>query len=174
MFKDREQVLGTLKETIEKLNGLPFDTTLGNKPDGMVRRWHCPRLAPLGLLYSSPEIKAIINQSFRQAAKEISSSIEDPTVPYNELNSPYSMDWAVVLRWIMERYFFVDVSPHYLITDPSHLPFESVRVFTIDHAWVCAMVDGGLSLADHLNQDDDLARNAMKWAFNNYLDAPDP
>ena len=174
MFKDREQVLGTIKETIQKLNGLPFDTTLRNKPDGMVRRWHRPRLAPLDLSYSSPEIRAIINQSFREAAKKISSSIEDPKIPYNELNTPYSTDWAVVLRWIMERYFLVDVPPHYLITDPSHLPFESVRVFAIDHAWVCAMVDGGLSLANHLDQDDDLVRNAMKWAFNNYLDTPYP
>lgn len=173
-FKDREGVLSTLKETVEKLKDLPFDTTLRSKPDSMVRRWHHPRLPPLDLSYQGPDITAIIGPCLREAARTISSSIEDPKKPYNECNTPYSTDWAVVLRWIMDRYFLVDVPPHYLITDPSHLPMETVRVFAIDHAWVCAMIDGGLSLANHLDQGDDRVRDAMKWAFNNYLDTPYP
>ncbi|KAI9935073.1 hypothetical protein ASPWEDRAFT_746225 [Aspergillus wentii DTO 134E9] len=173
MFKTREQVLATLKDTVTKLKDLPFDATLKSKPDGMVRRWHRPSMPPLDLSYHGPDISAIIRPCFREAAKKISSSIEDSKVsevPYNEFNMPYSTDWAVVLRWIMDRYFLVDVPPHYLITDPSHLPMETMRVFAIDHAWVSAMIDGGLSLANHLDQDDDRVRNAIKWAFNRFLD----
>ncbi|KAF5856163.1 hypothetical protein ETB97_007820 [Aspergillus alliaceus] len=174
IYKTKEEVLSTLSETLSSLGALSTDNTHQKLSDGMIRRWRRPELPPLDLSYKSPEINSIIDKCFQDFTKKIASSEESDDVPYNELNVPKSTDWAIVLRWVLDRYYLVDVPPHYLITDPSHLPMETVRVFAIDHAWVCAMIDGGLSLANHLDQDDDKVRNAIKGAINKHLNTKMP
>ncbi|THC90264.1 hypothetical protein EYZ11_010272 [Aspergillus tanneri] len=174
IYKTKTEVLLTLSDTIKKLKALPGDRKLQNMPNGMVHRWYRPELPPLDLSYNGREITSIVHHCFDRAAKNIASSKESDDIPYNELNLPKLPDWAVILRWVLDRYYLIDVPPHYLITDPSHLPMETVRVFAIDHNWVCAMVDGGLSLANHLDQKDDKVRTAMKRAVNKHLDTQIP
>lgn len=173
-YKSKTQVLSTLSHSLREVSLLAESPSLPMKTNGMVHRWHRPEHPPLDLSYQGPEINAIIDEKFEAAAKKIAGSVEDPKIPYNEHNTPYSTDWMIVLRWILDRYHLADVPAHYLITDPSHLPEESLRFFNIDPNWVAAMIDGGLSLANHLDQTDDRVRNAMKYAVQWYLTTPLP
>ncbi|RYP11822.1 hypothetical protein DL767_011437 [Monosporascus sp. MG133] len=63
--------------------------------------------------------------------------------------------------------FLSGVPAHYLISDPTHVPPESLRFFYIDPSWVDAMIDGALSLANHSGEDKD--RVAINAAINAYL-----
>lgn len=168
-YKSAEEVLSTLADTLQKVATLPEKKILQQKSDGMAHRWRRPMLPSPDLSYKGPEISAVVDDEFEKTAKKIASSVEEPDKPYNEHNTPYSTDWMIVLHWILDRYYLVDVPSHYLITDPSHLPQEGLRFFSIDPQWVEAMIDGGLSLANHLDQTDDRVRNAIKRAFNWYL-----
>ncbi|XXG94186.1 hypothetical protein Hte_000438 [Hypoxylon texense] len=159
-YKTREEVLASLMESLGKVASLAPQQVLLQKANGMVHRWHRPERPPLDLSYRGPEISAIVDDEFQRAAKKVAGSVEDKEMPYNEYNTPYSTDWMIVLRWVLDRYHLVDVPAHYLITDPNHLPQEGLRFFTIDHNWVMAMIDGGLSLANHLDQTDDKVRDA--------------
>lgn len=70
--------------------------------------------------------------------------------------------------------YFANIPAHYLITDPSHLPQESLRFFATNANWMDALLDGALSVANYLEQDDDSIRTAIKTAINKYLDTIDP
>ncbi|KAK4153610.1 hypothetical protein C8A00DRAFT_15188 [Chaetomidium leptoderma] len=181
-YRTREDVISSIAATVDKVRKLPKSGLLEHDPNGMVHRWFRPELPKLDLTYKGSEIDASIDPFLDSAAALVASTTDGkasndestPAAPYNEFNTPYSPDWAVVLKWVMDRYFLVNVPPHYLISDPSHLPGESVRFFNVDSAWVWAMVDGGLSLANHLDRSDDRFRNAIKGAINTYLTTPIP
>jgi hypothetical protein len=91
---------------------------------------------------------------------------------YNELNVPNNTDWASVFSFILDRLYLSGIPAHYLITDPSYLPEESIRFFYVDPNWVDALIDGTLSLANHLEPDDDTIRCAIKDNINMYLKTP--
>ncbi|KAK4171647.1 hypothetical protein QBC36DRAFT_249202 [Triangularia setosa] len=179
-YRTREDVISSIAATVDEVHTLPKSGLLEHDPDGMVHRWFQPELPKLDLSYKGSEIDPIIDPFLDSAAALIASTTdgkagdESMPAPYNEFNTPYSPDWAVVLKWVMDQYFLVNVPPHYLISDPSHLPRESVRFFNVDSAWVWAMVDGGLSLANHLDRSDDRFRNSIKGAINTYLTTPIP
>ncbi|EER25094.1 hypothetical protein D8B26_007694 [Coccidioides posadasii str. Silveira] len=173
-YKTREEVVKTIASTIEIVASLPKKKVLQSKSDGMAMRWFRQELPRLDLTYKGQEIDPIIDDYLEKAAYKVASSTDGEDIPYNEYNTPFSTDWMIVLRWVLDRYYLVDVPPHYLITDPSHVPQESLRFFTIDHNWVSAMVDGGLSLANHVDRSDDRLRSAIKAAINRYLETEIP
>ncbi|WAO91166.1 Hypothetical protein NCS54_00862300 [Fusarium falciforme] len=70
--------------------------------------------------------------------------------------------------------FLFEIPSQYLIIDPSYLPNESLRFFHIDPHWVDALIDGALSIANHINKDDDTLRQILKGAFNAYFATIDP
>ncbi|KAK3307149.1 uncharacterized protein B0T15DRAFT_553568 [Chaetomium strumarium] len=168
-IRTREEVVSTIAHTVQTVAGLPRSRRLSQHARGMANRWLRRELPALDLGYKSGAIDPEIDKHLQAAAKKVASSAGDADVPYNEHNVPYSTDWAVVLRWVMDRYFLANTPAHYLISDPSHLPPESLRFFYIDPAWVSALVDGGLSLANHLDRDDDRLRDAIKGAINTCL-----
>ncbi|KAF5532071.1 hypothetical protein FNAPI_13036 [Fusarium napiforme] len=102
--------------------------------------------------------------------------------PYDEFNEPVSPDWMVVLRFVLDLYNLVNVPSHYLLTDQSLLPLESLRFFFVDHNWIDAMIDGALSLgfqgasADHPKKQsgdmDDPVRRAIKKLINRLFEDP--
>jgi hypothetical protein len=61
----------------------------------------------------------------------------------------------LVLRWIYDRLSLASVPSHYLITDASHVPPESLRFFKVDPNWTDALLDGAFSLANDIDRDDD-------------------
>lgn len=88
---------------------------------------------------------------------------------YNEFNTPSSTDWMLVFSWILDRMYLDNIPAHYLITDPTHLPQESLRFFHIDANWVDALVDGALSIANHVQCYDARIRTVIKEMVNIYL-----
>ncbi|KAH6894192.1 hypothetical protein B0T10DRAFT_589606 [Thelonectria olida] len=93
---------------------------------------------------------------------------------FNELNGPNSTDWMIVLSWVLDRMFLFGVPSQYLIIDPSYLPDESLRFFHVDPHWIDALIDGALSISNHINQADDTLRRILKGAFNAYFATIDP
>ena len=113
----------------------------------------------------------------KKVAKKLAASTDSTDAVYqfyNEHNSPASSDWALVLKWVLDRMSFHGIPAHYLITDPTHLPRESLRFFAIDANWVDALIDGALSIANHLEGDDDQMRTAIKATLTEYIDKNDP
>ncbi|KAK9762582.1 hypothetical protein K7432_011548, partial [Basidiobolus ranarum] len=87
---------------------------------------------------------------------------------YNDFQSPKNPDWAIVMKWVLDK-LFIDIPHHYLITDPDHLPPESIRTFYIDGRWLEALIDGALSHGNHVDREDDVIRSALKENVNQYL-----
>lgn len=88
---------------------------------------------------------------------------------YNEFNLGNNSDWAIVHAWISDLLFLDRIPAPYLFVDPSHLQMESLRFFHIDDTWLDCLIDGALSVANHVDQEDDTARRHMKMAYNEYL-----
>ncbi|KAF3083910.1 hypothetical protein TWF706_001057 [Orbilia oligospora] len=123
----------------------------------------------LNLAYSSNDLEASIESALYSAARYVSGS-DDTLEPYDELNDPNSSDWMVLLRWVLDRVYLSEVPGHFLITDPAHLPIESIRCFNIDQNWINALIDGSLSLANHTDLKEDKVRNVMKRCINKYFE----
>ena len=79
-------------------------------------------------------------------------------------------DWTLIYNWILDKLFLDSIPMHYLITDPTHLPPESIRFFHIDEIWMDCLIDGALSVANHLGRKDDLIRQEIKATINSLLD----
>lgn len=81
-------------------------------------------------------------------------------------------DALAVRKWIIDKLYLAGLPLHYLVIDPDMLPRETIRTFCIDPVWVDAMIDGGLSLANHHAKDDDSLRREIKNAVNEFLKLP--
>ena len=79
-------------------------------------------------------------------------------------------NFLVVHTWISDKLYLSDIPAHVLIPDPTFLPMESIRFFNIDDAWLDCMIDGALSVGNHLERDDDRIRQCIKQTYNKYLD----
>ncbi|KAK6433131.1 hypothetical protein LTR95_010690 [Oleoguttula sp. CCFEE 5521] len=87
------------------------------------------------------------------------------------LAKPNNSDWPLISIWLADKLSLADIPAHFLIPDPSFLPNESLRFFHIDRNWMDCLIDGALSVANHLDRDDDLVRDYIKGVFNEYLKA---
>lgn len=90
-------------------------------------------------------------------------------VPFNEVNLPNSTDWKIVQDWILKKLSLDNIPAHYLIPDPSFLPRETIRFFYIDSNWMDCLIDGALSIGNHLDQQNDVVRQALKHSLNRYF-----
>jgi hypothetical protein len=55
-------------------------------------------------------------------AKTLASGIDlgkDHYYYYNKHNQPFSTDWAIMLKWILDKMSFTGIPAHYLIMDPT-------------------------------------------------------
>ncbi|KAK2007341.1 hypothetical protein LZ32DRAFT_610424, partial [Colletotrichum eremochloae] len=117
----------------------------------------------------------IMSQMYAQAlyvSKDMASSADGG--PYCYHTVPNNTDYAAVQEWILDKLHLAGIPSHYLLTDPSHLPEETLRFFHVDENWTDAMVDGALSLANHVTDDpaEDFCRSAIKARLNEYLATP--
>ncbi|RGP60890.1 hypothetical protein FSPOR_10391 [Fusarium sporotrichioides] len=177
-YRSKKDVLCSLQDTIGRLqqiqNPTPPDSDGDGdgdnefSPGGAKKRWYRPQLSKKQypkLGFASKLVQDEYLEKAIEAVKELSMGKDKKM--YDETNDPVSTDWMVVLSWVVDRMFLDRVPAHYLISDPSHLPPEALRFFYIDPNWVDAMVDGALSLANHMGQDMD--RAAIKWGINRFL-----
>lgn len=174
-FRTRTDVLSNLTDTVKALAQIhiPHGPHDGNspqpfRPGGPLKRWHRRRLLASerpDLSFHAPRLEDKYLEQAIIAARALALAT-DGTI-YDETNTPVSSDWMIILAWVMNRMFLAGVPAHYLITDPSHLENESLRFFYIDPNWVDAMIDGALSLANHMGDDKD--RVAIKVALNDFI-----
>ncbi|KAI1066193.1 hypothetical protein LB506_008201 [Fusarium annulatum] len=181
-YRSRDDLLKDLPKTIERLHQIQLaippasdnDRPHYFAPGGAKKRWYRPELSkrqyPKLGFSSKPIQEKYLEAAIEVVLKELSMGKDDQV--YDETNDPVSTDWMVVLAWILDRMFLDRIPAHYLISDPSHVPPESLRFFHIDPNWVDAMVDGALSLANHMGQD--LDRVAIKHGINRYLEYKSP
>ena len=173
-YRSRTDVLEGLPDMVKHLqeihlNNLREDTTAAFTTGGAFKRWHRPRLHEHdipSLGFDSPVVQERYLDHSIETAKSLGKSTDNEL--YDETNLPQSTDWMVVLSWILDRIFLSGIPAHYFIPDPSFLEEESLRFFHIDPSWTDALVDGALSLGNHLGRDDD--RVAIKHALNQYIE----
>ncbi|XHG06081.1 hypothetical protein AWENTII_009290 [Aspergillus wentii] len=186
--RSREQIIASLPSLVQSLQSLQHSRQLSvTNSQARSRRWLRPSVKPVDRSYAGRsrinihvEIEDATEEHFLRAAREISSACdaENPDqpskTPYNEFNTPFSADWMTVLKWVLDRLVFSNIPTHYLVTDGGHLPEESVRFFEVDTRWMNAMIDGALSLANYIDQEDDKVRKAIFHAINLYRTTPIP
>lgn len=157
--------------TLASLHEGPVDMDAKQKWSNSVR------IPQKNMSFFSPEVRAKFLDEAKKAARTLASSTDSTDKQYlfhNEHNTATSTDWALMLKWLLERMSFYAVPAHYLITDPTHLPKETIRFFTVDPNWVDALIDGALSIANHIEGDDDQIRTAIKSTLEDYLRTVDP
>jgi hypothetical protein len=140
VYKTRGELLRTLSNSVHRLGQL-HETGLLQNSKSMLNRWRRASVKPLELTYHGKDIEPRIGESLDAAALQVGSTPDpkSPTQPsdkpYDEFNTPFSPSWMMVLRWMYDRLFLASIPSHYLITDASHLPPESLRFFKIDKTW---------------------------------------
>ncbi|KAK3395150.1 hypothetical protein B0H63DRAFT_506684 [Podospora didyma] len=170
-FRTRTDVLSALSETAGHLDQLHDADGTGGfvTPTSPKKRWMRPRLAKRAqypsLGFNAAQVKPQYLTHATKAAQKLAMSRDGDV--FDETNDPVSTDWMQVLAWILDRMFLSGVPAHYLISDPSHLQPENLRFFYIDPNWVDALIDGALSLGNHMGEDRD--RVAIKHAINQYI-----
>lgn len=172
-FPRRDDILTNLSRTVKDLANVhvhdqPEQGRVPFTEGKSTHRWHRPRLARESypaLNFGASKIKKHYLKYAIKAAEDLALSKNGGI--YDETNDPVSTDWMVILAWVMDRMFLSGIPAHYLISDPSHLEHENLRFFYIDPNWVDCMIDGALSLANHMGEDRD--REAIKHIINNYV-----
>jgi hypothetical protein len=178
-FKSKVEVIKNLSRSVRSINQLTNHAILA--PTANLRdRWsHSPAIDPkVKTFRTASEIHPAVVAGFKRGVENHMTAVSSSTVPgttevqpYNEFNIPNSTDWALVQAWILDRLFLASIPSHYLITDPLYLPKESIRFFHIDSNWMDCLVDGALSIANHMSDTDDLLRDSIKRKLNAYLNS---
>lgn len=119
----------------------------------------------------NPEVRPVMEDKIKAAIQHHTSAGDDLYNEFNK-NGPNNSDWAIVMAWMCEKLSLGGIPPQCLIPEPSYLPPESLRFFYIDNFWLDCLLDGALSVANHLDADDDIVRREIKQVFNTYLSKP--
>ena len=192
LYQNKEDLIRSLANSVDRMLDMTRSSPTA-APDCELKdraRFKHGESSLAGLSYRSAGVSHFLVDALDEAAYKIASTSdpkpgdwpEEYDPPYNEFNTPRSPDWVLVLRFVLDLYHLDQVPSHYLLTDQSHLPPESFRMFLVDHEWVNAFIDGGLSLGNHGGLDnyqdnaddnpnalDDPVRRSIKKAVNRYL-----
>ncbi len=126
--KTAAEVAANLKRDVALLGKLHHKSSAMDP----VRKWKRTPTKPLPKLgFFDPAIQDNFLNEAKKVAKQLASSLDAPDGKYwfyNEHNRPFSTDWALMLKWLLDRMYFVGIPAHYLITDPAQLPSESPPV----------------------------------------------
>ena len=156
-YKSRGETLQSLSKSIPTLKILHKNTPGLHAPSGgMEDRWRRPQVKPLGLGYHSPPIQDIFLQHGMKVGRRLMMSSDgDGEEEYDEHNTPNSIDWMIVLDWVLNKMSLYSIPAHYLITDP-------------DRNWTDALIDGALSLGNHLDGVDK-TRQIIHWMIYQHI-----
>lgn len=166
IYKTRAEALRSLLKATESLHLLLMKEPTANR----VSRASPAPTATDDYSHGSELIKYTFDLHSHDAAIELSRATNGEI--FHEHNEPCSTDWMMVLGWILDRMYLDNIPAHYLISDPTHLPPESLRFFHIDRNWIDAMLDGALSIANHMQCYDSKIRTVIKKMVNAYFKAP--
>lgn len=173
LFRTKLSAVKSLAASMNLLERLPASDTL--LTSDVSNRWQAKTVRRVDVTFSamgedgSESQKEKLQRQLNKAAEEVSGSLQDADAPYDEFNTPSSTDWMAVLKWVLDRMYLAGIPANYLISGPSHLPLETVRFFEVDRNWTGSLIDGALSLVNHLERSDDMVRKAMQHALKRYL-----
>lgn len=161
-MQDPPKVMASLATNLPQLANMSAGAV------GAPRRLASGAQADLPPRLDHPSMKQRVTISIREEVTRLSLAGDKI---FNDLGlaKPNNNDWVIIHNWIFEKMYFSDIPAHYLIPDPSFLPVESMRFFHIDDTWLDCLIDGALSVANHLDRDDDRVRSAIKITLNTYL-----
>ncbi|KAF3920987.1 hypothetical protein ABW20_dc0104006 [Dactylellina cionopaga] len=173
-FKPKMEIIASLGSSVSALNDFSEMSGAINMASRWMKQKH---VANPDLSYHSEEMALFMDEELLKAAYLVASSTDlNPKLPYaapyDEHNTPFSADWVVVLKFLCDLLYLIRVPHNYLLTDASHLPQETVRMFHIDPNWMDALIDGALSIGNFVDRRRDRVRDAIKQAFNRYLETP--
>lgn len=161
------QTKGTSIRQMQRLVGNLQKMSAGKtgEPD----RFRPPTKRAFAPALQDPELKPLLQANVQSAVTFNASAGEEI---YNEFNldKGNNSDWAIVHSWLCEKLCLGGIPPQYLLPEPAYLPPESLRFFHIDDFWLDCFIDGALSVANHLDSDDDVTRRQIKETFNVYLE----
>ncbi|KAK4948583.1 hypothetical protein LTR10_012587 [Elasticomyces elasticus] len=180
LWRSKDDLMIALHRRIDHLGQLPHSGLRDSQPN-LRQRWNRqePFICPSFSL-KDQRVRNIYTQELQGVMKTLCAgtdsqeftATEAEPAPYNEFNFPTSNDWPTIQAWIMDKKFLHNVPAHYLITDPAQVPMESLRLFYIDKVWVDCLIDGALSIANHLDAEDDAIRQGIKDRIHNYITTP--
>ncbi|KAI1817182.1 hypothetical protein GGS20DRAFT_582688 [Poronia punctata] len=172
-FMTRKALLSTLLKLPESMAGLHIKAHsstpyhLRHRPSRWLRR----SFKPIDLSLRSHTVRYTFSQHIGGVASKLSKSLQGRgrkgTAFYDGHNTPLSGDWAIVLDWVLDRMYLIDMPAHVLIPDASFLPEESLRFFHIDANWRDAFLDGALSVANYAGSD--IVRSHIKLQIVEFL-----
>jgi hypothetical protein len=121
----------------------------------------------------NPEVAAVMVTAVNDQVTLASQAGDEV---FNEFNftGENNTDWATILKWITDRLYLSDIPAHVLFPDPTFIPEESIRFFYIDDAWMDCLIDGALSVGNHVEMDDDMVKSSIKQLYNVYLSTAVP
>ncbi|KAK0713175.1 hypothetical protein B0T26DRAFT_753314 [Lasiosphaeria miniovina] len=159
---NRAAFLSAVQGSIQKLAEAHGSRQLANR--GAHKRWvQTPkdqRRLPVERLSRASQHEA---SKYEAAAKMVMESYFGLGI------TPPDTDALAVRAWVVDKCYLATVPLHYLVPDPDMLPRESIRTFSIDVKWVDALIDGGLSLANHRTEGDDLLRRGIMDCVRTYV-----
>ncbi|KAK4212057.1 hypothetical protein QBC37DRAFT_466589 [Rhypophila decipiens] len=166
-MKPKDELLRSLSVSLQRANDLSCGTP------GHPERLRCK--CPAGPVTDVTEDEARPVFKRNMAAGVLSHSLAG-TMPFTGLNKEPANDddWVTIHNWMADKLFLADIPPHYLIPEASFVPPEAIRFFYVDDFWLDCLLDGALSVANHLDRDDDILRTEVKTRFNTYLQTPVP
>ncbi|KAL5092900.1 hypothetical protein Trisim1_000632 [Trichoderma cf. simile WF8] len=172
-YHSRARVVSDIGSTVACLNDINTALHASAMPTVDTNRWK--RREPVSEINLSLRSNHIFSQIYSQAlyvSTGLSTSADGG--PYCYHTVPTNTDYAVVQEWVLDKLHLAGIPAHHFIPDPSYLPTETIRFFHVDANWTDAMVDGALSLANHVTDDpaEDFCRSALKARLNEYLSTP--
>ena len=178
IHKTKGQLLSSLLDTTRRIVDLPHNQRAHPENLDVKHRWQstAPGAAVIDVSLNNSDVQdgfavhaeTTVTMMAQSAVGQGKDEHEDEEV-YNEFNKPYSSDWMTILSSVLDKMFLHNIPAHYLIVDPSYLPPESLRFFHIDANWVDALLDGALSIGNHLDSPFDHIRARIKIAVNRYM-----
>lgn len=175
----RAAVVSGLQTAVNLINDISRGLTDGTRTINPAKRWKS-NTATLKTASLAQDANRLFDSHVHAAMDKIASAV--PTAHaasgtqrqhFNEANIPSSPDWATMVKWVVDKLYLYGIPAHYLITEQSHLPPESIRFFYIDPNWTDAFIDGALSIASQVDEPHDPVRQVMKIQLNNYFASVD-
>ncbi|GKU16081.1 hypothetical protein FLAG1_08829, partial [Fusarium langsethiae] len=112
--------------------------------------------------------------AIRSASRRRWPSSADPDLDSKHNAVPSSRDYTILQDWLLNTVQLSDIPTQYLIPEITYPPKETIRFFHVDENWIDALVDGALSMVNHVvdKPEDDYVRSALKVRLNKYLHSP--
>jgi hypothetical protein len=177
-FLTKSTVLNGLHDTFTTLRGA-HSQLAGERQLDFTKRWQKRTLGPSPrsqLSFRQVNVQQEYSAKVTVVApqKGASTAVQQTghasiAIPYTELNSPVSVNYAAIMSWCLDSFFLHGIPSHYLFGDPALIPKESIRTFYLDNNWMDVFLDGALSIGNYFARDMDVIRSSIKDAFNTYL-----